>query len=133
MPPYVQLGVAIDQQFGVAWPATWEISSTRSSFRGMPRTPVTVAGRDLARRREPGARSSARMKVLETGRHLAGPARVEHSGLEAADTFYEKAYNLVTAPQAKKAFDIGREDPRIRDRYGRHSLGQGCLMARRPG
>ena len=37
----------------------------------------------------------------------------------------------ITAPQSKKAFDIHTEDPRLRDRYGRHSLGQGCLMARR--
>ena len=51
--------------------------------------------------------------------------------LQAAGTFYQKAYNLVTAPHAKKAFDIHTEDPRLRDRYGRNSLGQGCLMARR--
>ena len=51
--------------------------------------------------------------------------------LQAAGTFYEKAYNLVTAPEAKKAFDIHSEDPRLRDRYGRNSLGQGCLLARR--
>src|SRR5207248_10578542 len=44
---------------------------------------------------------------------------------------YQKAYNLVTAPHAKKAFDIHSEDPRLRDRYGRHALGQGCLLARR--
>ena len=51
--------------------------------------------------------------------------------LQAAGTFYQKAYNLVTAPNAKKAFDIHTEDPRLRDRYGRNSLGQGCLLARR--
>ena len=51
--------------------------------------------------------------------------------MQAAGTFYEKAYNLVTAPEAKKAFDIHSEDPRLRDRYGRNSLGQGCLLARR--
>ena len=44
---------------------------------------------------------------------------------------YEKAHSLITAPQAKKAFDIGTEDPRLRDRYGMNSLGQGCLLARR--
>ena len=37
----------------------------------------------------------------------------------------------MTAPHAKKAFDIQSEDPRLRDRYGRNSLGQGCLLARR--
>ncbi|HEV3121809.1 MAG TPA: DUF1501 domain-containing protein, partial [Isosphaeraceae bacterium] len=51
--------------------------------------------------------------------------------IEATDTFYQKAYSLITAPHAKKAFAIDEEDPRLRDRYGRHSLGQGCLLARR--
>ena len=45
--------------------------------------------------------------------------------VQAAGTFYEKAYSLVTAPEAKKAFDIHSEDPRLRDRYGRNSLGPG--------
>jgi uncharacterized protein (DUF1501 family) len=53
------------------------------------------------------------------------------AAIEATDTFYQKAYSLITAPQSKKAFAIHEEDPRLRDRYGRHSLGQGCLLARR--
>jgi uncharacterized protein (DUF1501 family) len=71
------------------------------------------------------------MKVLETVD--TWQARVESgpSILGATETFYEKAYSLITAPQAKKAFDIGTEDPRLRDRYGWNSLGQGCLLARR--
>jgi hypothetical protein len=36
--------------------------------------------------------------------------------LQAADSFYQKAYKLVTAPSAKKAFDIHSEDPRLRER-----------------
>jgi uncharacterized protein (DUF1501 family) len=53
------------------------------------------------------------------------------NALDAADAFYQKAYSLVTSPNAKRAFEVGQEDPRLRDRYGRHSLGQACLMARR--
>jgi hypothetical protein len=49
----------------------------------------------------------------------------------AISTYYEKAFGLITSPQAKQAFDITNEDPRVRDTYGRHSLGQSCLMARR--
>jgi hypothetical protein len=30
-----------------------------------------------------------------------------------------------------RAFDLGREDPRVRDRYGRHTFGQSLLLARR--
>jgi len=45
--------------------------------------------------------------------------------------FREKALDLMTSPDAKQAFDIAAEPARLRDRYGRHTLGQSCLMARR--
>lgn len=47
------------------------------------------------------------------------------------DDFQARALELMTSPQAASAFDISREDPRLRDRYGRHAWGQQCLMARR--
>src|SRR5213079_3674195 len=34
-------------------------------------------------------------------------------------------------PEARRAFDLEREDPRVRDRYGRNAWGQRCLLARR--
>jgi hypothetical protein len=49
----------------------------------------------------------------------------------AFDTFYQKAYNLMTSAAAKRAFDIGREPERIRREYGMTSVGQCCLLARR--
>jgi hypothetical protein len=49
----------------------------------------------------------------------------------AISKYYEKAFELVTSREAKEAFDISKEDPKLRDEYGRHSLGQSCLMARR--
>jgi uncharacterized protein (DUF1501 family) len=51
--------------------------------------------------------------------------------LDAMDRFEAKAVHLLTSPEAARAFDLGREDPRLRDRYGRHAWGQQCLMARR--
>ncbi|MBM3204274.1 DUF1501 domain-containing protein, partial [Candidatus Woesearchaeota archaeon] len=46
-------------------------------------------------------------------------------------TFQQKAFDLMTSSQAKAAFDIDRESASLRDEYGRTSLGQCCLMARR--
>lgn len=51
--------------------------------------------------------------------------------LEAMDRFDHQAFELVTGASARKAFDINQEDPRMRDRYGRHSWGQSALLARR--
>jgi hypothetical protein len=51
--------------------------------------------------------------------------------LAAMDRFSQTAFDLVTGPAVRKAFDIASEDPRQRDRYGRTSWGQSTLLARR--
>jgi hypothetical protein len=132
MPPYVQLGSAIDQRFG----------GGVAGFLGDQYNPFVLPGdasspgftvRDVTL---PGGvdrqRFQQRMRALEAVD--TWQKRLEHdqaASLQAASTFYRKAYGLVTAPHAKKAFQIQNEDPRLRDRYGRNSLGQGCLLARR--
>jgi hypothetical protein len=45
--------------------------------------------------------------------------------------FQERAVDLVTGPEARRAFDLDHESSSLRDRYGRHPLGQNLLMARR--
>ncbi len=47
------------------------------------------------------------------------------------DKFYRDALEMITSDKALKAFDIHREDPRLREKYGRNDLGQSCLLARR--
>ncbi|MCS6852788.1 MAG: DUF1501 domain-containing protein [Gemmataceae bacterium] len=44
---------------------------------------------------------------------------------------YEKALGMLTSPAVKKAFDLAAEPPAVRDRYGRTTYGQSCLLARR--
>ena len=47
------------------------------------------------------------------------------------DPEFEQAYRLITAPEAKQAFDLSREAADVRQRYGPKSIGQSCLLARR--
>ncbi|MBS0205367.1 MAG: DUF1501 domain-containing protein [Planctomycetes bacterium] len=47
------------------------------------------------------------------------------------DKFYLDAFEMVTNEKALRAFDIHKEDPRLREKYGRNDLGQSCLLARR--
>lgn len=47
------------------------------------------------------------------------------------DKFYHDAFEMVTNEKALRAFDIHKEDPRLREKYGRNDLGQSCLLARR--
>lgn len=45
--------------------------------------------------------------------------------------YRERAVDLLTGPEARAAFDLDREPAAVRDRYGRHPLGQNLLLARR--
>ena len=47
------------------------------------------------------------------------------------DALAEKATDLLSGERCARAFDLTREDPRIRDRYGRNEYGQSFLLARR--
>jgi hypothetical protein len=59
-------------------------------------------------------------------------ARTEKGdGLAAMDTFYQRAYSLISSPKAREAFNISAEPDAIRDEYGRNAAGQRMLMARR--
>jgi hypothetical protein len=55
----------------------------------------------------------------------------ETGTFDALDRFQREAFELVTGPAARRAFDLSSEDPRLRDRYGRSSWGQCTLLARR--
>ncbi len=57
---------------------------------------------------------------------------LDQSGsMKAMDQFEAQALGLLTSQEAVRAFDLNRESPRLRDRYGRNQWGQQCLMARR--
>lgn len=57
---------------------------------------------------------------------------IDSSGVLAGlDSFKTQALEMVTGDRVRDAFDISREDPRLRDRYGRHLYGQSALLARR--
>ncbi len=51
--------------------------------------------------------------------------------LDSLDTFYNRAYSLISSQQAREAFDIEKEDPKVRDQYGRNTAGARMLLARR--
>ena len=53
------------------------------------------------------------------------------SSMVAVDRYQSEALALLTSSRLREAFEIEREDARTRDRYGRHAVGQRCLLARR--
>jgi hypothetical protein len=57
---------------------------------------------------------------------------VDRSGTpQAMDRFAQEAYEFVAGPAARQAFDLAKEDPKLRDRYGRNPWGQSTLLSRR--
>ena len=55
----------------------------------------------------------------------------ESDSLAAVDTFYQRAYAMVSSEKAREAFNIAAEPKELRDKYGMNSAGQRMLMARR--
>jgi hypothetical protein len=67
-----------------------------------------------------------RMQLLEN---------IENTGAESQrgnwHEIHRRGFELATSNEPRQAFDIDREDPRLRDHYGRNPLGQNLLLARR--
>jgi len=75
-------------------------------------------------------RFATRRSMLDAvNAHFAGKEKSDN--LEAMDTFYQRAYGLISSEKAREAFDINKEDGKLRDAYGRNAAGQRLLMARR--
>jgi len=77
------------------------------------------------------ARIANRRDMLEIVDTFQRDTETAAKQVQTMDKFYERAYDLVTSPIAKKAFNLSLEPDKLRDEYGRHSFGQSCLMARR--
>jgi uncharacterized protein (DUF1501 family) len=75
-------------------------------------------------------RFTTRRTVLDAvNTHFA--EREKSDNISAMDTFYQRAYSLISSQKAREAFNIGAEPAKIRDEYGRHAAGQRMLLARR--
>lgn len=76
-------------------------------------------------------RFARRRSALDAIDQFQRSAETSQRGVQALDQFYARAFDLVTSPVAKKAFDMKEEDAKLRDNYGRNSFGQACLLSRR--
>lgn len=77
-------------------------------------------------------RLDARRELMSHINRFQNTAEVAaNRGALAMDTFQQKAFELMTSDATKAAFEISQESGGLRDEYGRHSLGQSCLLARR--
>jgi hypothetical protein len=101
-------------------PFVIEADPTQPDFEVKDLQPSAQLSKD---RRDLRKRLLSGIDQLERDRNQ-GRARV-------MSTYYEKAYSLITSPEAKKAFNIHVEPDSVRDAYGRTQIGQCALLARR--
>ena len=129
--PFVQLGRYIDRRF----------NGGIGGFLGDQYNPFEV-GEDpnapVFKVRDLSLGSNAERVRLERRYSMLNELDQYQRGVEEAapavktrDVFYEKAHSLITSPAAKRAFDLAEEPSKLRDMYGRNTLGQSCLLARR--
>ena len=70
-------------------------------------------------------------RALQAAFGARSPLEDRHGAAGVIDAFSQQAFDLITGEKARRAFRIGDEDPRLRDRYGRNVFGQRLLLARR--
>ena len=91
------------------------------------RTPFAVEG--IVAKGITDSRQRSRRKLLHDLDSL-GRAMPKNPHFEKLDRCEEKAYDLMFG-DARKLFDLSQEKKELRERYGRNTFGQSCLMARR--
>ena len=131
MPPYVQLGPWVDKMN----------AGGQAGYLGSEHNPFiinddpnggtfNIDGITLPGGMSAG-RFTRRQRMLSRFDSWQRTVEKNANDVGAMDAFYEKAFSIVTSPAAKRAFDLSQEDPKLRDKYGRHRTGQSYLLARR--
>jgi hypothetical protein len=77
----------------------------------------------------PADRLDRRRDLLHTLDHFQKD--MESTSLVSHTTAYQRAFNVVTSPEAKRAFRVEDEPKALREKYGTHEFGQACLLGRR--
>lgn len=82
--------------------------------------PSDLSLRRLERRRDLQKLVDQQVRLLETSLEAQG-----------FDEYYERALSMMTSDRVRKAFQIHEEPEEVREKYGRTTYGQSCLLARR--
>jgi hypothetical protein len=129
LPPYV--AVPRNPSF------TWELGRSAylggkyESFKAGDPAAENYKVRDLTASetltKEKADRRKALLEAVDT---LAERAKGDDQ-IGTFDEFHKNAAEMILSPEAQTAFDLSQEKQDLRDRYGRNTFGQSCLLARR--
>ncbi len=131
MPPYVQLGNSIDQRFGGGLPGYAGSEHNPFIIQEDPsKADFSIDGVSLPNGLT-STRFSRRERMLQKLDNWQKKIETKGNDVGAMNSFYDKAFSMVTSPAAKRAFDLSQEPVKVRERYGMNKFGQSCLLARR--
>ncbi len=126
LPPYVavprQSGYGGTGYLGSAFgPFSLGADPGSSSFRVRDLAlPAGIDDKRFAKRRSMRSIVDSHFSALE-----------KSDALDGMDSFYQRAYAMISSPEARDAFDINKEPAKLRDEYGRNTAGGRFLLARR--
>ncbi len=131
LPPFIQLGSHVDRR----------MRGGLAGYLGIEHNPFEVPGDPSSENytiRDVTPPGRLTLSVFERRRQALTlldrlPRKVDPNAgaLEATDKFYQNAFDIISSPQTKQAFDLTAEKHTTRDAYGRNYFGQSCLLARR--
>ena len=131
IPPFIQVGTQVDRRFNGGTAGYLGIAHNPFEIPGDPNSSKFTV-RDI---KPYGGITAERMadrrnalKVIDT---FQRDLEKQPDALNAVDKHYENAFSIMTSASTQQAFELSEEDDKTRDDYGRHNLGQSCLLARR--
>jgi hypothetical protein len=127
LPPYVWIPTNPNVYAGTGF-----LSSSYAPFSlGSDPASEGFGVRDFERPGNVNDERDARRRAMlrEVNAHFG--RRESADGLDAMDSFYQRAFDLLSSPEARAAFDLKAEPDKMRDTYGRNAAGQRLLLARR--
>ncbi|MBI1349150.1 DUF1501 domain-containing protein [bacterium] len=131
MPPYIQLGSSLDRRFGGGSPGILGLEHGAFDVLSDPNAQNFVV-RDITPPNNMAMdRVDRRKKMLSAVDGLQRSSSLQPQAFDALDEHYSTALKMITADETRRAFEIDKEDPKLRDAYGRNKFGQSCLLARR--
>ncbi len=128
LPPYVCIPNQPNEYAGTGYLSSmygpFALGSDPAQDKGFQVRDLTLPGGVDVKRFE------RRRSLLETvDSHFRNMEKADE--IDAMDTFYQRAYGLISSAEARNAFDLTKEDDKIKDRYGKNDAGMRMLLARR--
>jgi hypothetical protein len=128
MPPYVHLGGRLFNSPGVGggvFGSACEPVSIANPLTSQVQLPQFTLSADV-----PANRFQQRRELLRSIDQMRAEAHASPA-IERMDTFHQRAAGILTSTRVREAFDLSRETPALRSRYGANLFGQSLVMARR--